>query len=242
MIFIGCIFCCTVFYLIFRFTVKTSENQVLKDVNIAAGWHLMLPPVEKLAAGTIYRKNADGRMILVKELKVAATKIKEGEFTYSASVISSSNMIAEFFRMGGVNSDSDQQISLALELNNVVREVTDDMAVDDMLASIWNKVRIRADEKYYIIRETRAAKKINLKLTKAQVQKLSGEVNVKKAAAAQAGLMEGEATDFEVNKSYEKRMYVMYLPEEIRMVSANFKEDEPSFDVYPVTEFLNFNL
>lgn len=217
-----------------------NTNTILTNLELAQGWQLKIPPSDSLKAGSIYRVSHDGYFYRVKTLSIPAETIQEAEFNYATKVITNKSILANYLGVAQVGGDSDQEIQLTLALNNIVREVTYDESVDIALEKMWDNIRYRTNEKYYVIRETRAASQIDIYLNKEQVNSLGGKAKIMNSTHANAAIHSADQGRVKIHGQYQVPMYVMYLPEEIKPLSASFNNENPEFEVYPVQGVLNW--
>lgn len=212
------------------------------SAGIAEGWQMQVPPMSKLSAGTIYRKDPQGAIYRVTTLSVQAEKVEEGGFEYKAKLRTTANLLARFIGIGGITGQLDKEVQVLLEMKDVMRQITDDQRVDQAVKKFWEDVEIRPKSKYYIIRETRAASRVNLHLAREAVAEIGGEATLKKIVGVGSNLKQGDQGSIIVHESYGRRMHVMFLPEEIKVSSAGLSGEPPTFGRFPVKEVLGWSL
>lgn len=220
-------------------TEKTSTlRDEAKQFGIEKGWQLQVPPVSKLSAGMIYREDSEGHIYRVTTLSIPAETMDEGDFEYKTKVRTTADALVQFFGVGKIIGDVGKEIQIVLAMKNITRETTNDFAVDKALKRFWEEVKIRPHEKYYIIRETRAASQVNTHLTRTVLGEIGGEATLNNMIGASATFQREDQGSVIVKGVYNKRMYVMFLPQEIKMVSAGLAGEPPKFGQFPVERIL----
>src|SRR5262249_8150919 len=129
-----------------------------------------------------------------------------------------------------------------LGMKDVARQITDDRRVDQAIKRFWDEVEIRPKNKYFIIRETRAASQVNLYLAREVLSEIGGEATLKKIFGVGSEMKQSDKGSIIVHESYSKRMYLMFLPEEIKISSAGLSGEPPTFGRFPVNEVLGWSL
>lgn len=237
------------FRTIFRSVVLTailSPLAIEDSLGLERGWQLQLPPVEKLAAGTIYREDPEGRVYRVTTLSVPSELMEEGAIDYQTKATTSARALVQFLKLGEVHGELGKHVQVDIAIKHVIREITSDLEVDRAVAEFGDKVRIRRNHRYYIIRETRAATKIDVQLAEDVLSEVGGGISIPKllrrALEAGTAIRREDRGSLVARGEYDKPMYIMFLPEEIRQISAGLAGRPPQFGRTPVDRTLDWQI
>ena len=199
------------------------------------GWQFYSRPTELEPPGTIFRIDAERRRYIVDTVPVETRVGVEAFGKHQESVAASLGVVARFFGAKGVNAKlgGGKTEQLVFELQDVAREVAEDADLDLALAPVLKGLQYRADNRYFVIRESRRAKGISHHLTHNQVTDLGGEVSVGEAVKLEGTVFEKKADgEYVLEKTFDAPLRVMFLPEEIRppIRARQGPGDEKSFD------------
>ena len=136
-------------------------------------------------------------------------------------------------KLGGQNAET-----LEFEIVNPVRQSTFDAAMDRAMTPVLATFKYRADNRYYIIRETRSATAMTYRLTQAQFGEIGGEMSLAVALGAGAKIGAGEGGLYEISQTFPERMRVMFLAEQIAPMKAGLAGGQPMLGRIPVRHHL----
>jgi hypothetical protein len=217
---------------IFKKEARTKPDRVLQE-----GWQFYHRPTTLEPVGTVFRIDRDRRRYLVETLTVKSTRGQEASARLEDSVEIGAGVLA---RLLGIGPKADAKAQLAekivFELDQPEREVTTDMALSEVLDPFLLTLKYRADCRYFLIRECRWATAMTYRLCKERVLALGGEATLNGALAVGVELKTVNERLYEINCSFSEEMRVMFLPEEIRPVSAGLGGDTPELGCVPVHE------
>lgn len=207
------------------------------------GWQLIMPPIEKLRVGTIYRIDPDGVTYRAGSIPVKSTAVREGDYRTEHGIKTDSSLILAFLRGEQIKSGTIRAVEVQVSLKGVSRMITTDQDVDRALADFERAVgRYRANNRYYIVRETRAARSVRMLLSSDVLDAIGGEAGFGGALRAGISVRNGNKDSKIVDQEFSKPMLVEYLPERIGIVARNLAGTGPMFGRFPVTEPLQLRI
>lgn len=230
-------------YLVRRARVRPDAGGGVEPALLDPGWQFYSRPTELEPPGTIFRIDAERRRYIVDTVPVQTQVGAEAFGRHEESVDASLGVVARFFGVKGVNAKlgGTKTERLVFELDEVAREVADDADLDAALAPVLGALQYRADNRYFVIRECRKAKRISHHLTRGQVTDLGGEVSVAEQTKLEGTLFrEKDDGDYVLEKSFEQPLRVMFLPEEIEPATAGRTKAMPGLRRVPVQEPLHW--
>jgi hypothetical protein len=202
------------------------------------GWQFYSRPTDIEPPGTIFRIDANRVRYQVDTVDVPTQVGQEAFGRHEESVEAGLGVVARFL---GVNAKlgGNTKERLVYALDGVTHEVAEDADLDAALAPVLAALQYRADNRYFVIRECRKAKSISHHLTRNQVTELGGDASVSQYAKLEGTLFEQKNDgEYVLEKALDPPLRVMFLPEEIRPVSAGLAPDKtgraPILDRVPV--------
>lgn len=228
-------------YLVRRARVRPPGDRYQPPPLLDRGWQFYSRPTELEPPGTIFRIDAERRRYFVTAVPVQTQVGDEAYGKHEESVEASIGIVARFFGVKGVDAKVGGGTTerLVFELDDVAREVAGDADLDAALAPVLKGLQYRADNRYFVIRECRKAQRIAHHLTRNQVMDLGGKASVADHASLEGTLFhEKNDGGFVLEKTFDKPLRVMFLPEEIRPVSAGLAREIPELGRVPVREAL----
>jgi len=212
---------------------QKKPAQILEE-----GWLLYAKPTTLEPVGTLFRIDDAGRRFIVDQLKVQAQEGAEAAAKVQLQVRANIGFFARFLGLdsygGKMNAQDAEQ--LEFEIVEPVRQVVTDAEMDRAMAPVIASLKYRADNRYFVVRDTRSALAMTYRLTQTQIGEIGGEASL--AVALGAGFKLGACTGgaYEINQTFPERMRVMFLAEEIAPVSAGLAGHAPELGRLPVRQ------
>ncbi len=204
------------------------------------GWQFYSKPTTLDAPGTLFRIDDDGRRYIVANLEIKTTMGKEAVGRSSKSSQASIGILASLFGLDkiGIGAKGNKVERLEFEITNPVKEVTTDMAIDEVLDPFLEQLEYRAENRYFIIREVRMASAMKYFLSEQLVNDISGGAPAIENIKVEGEFKRGKKGEYELDQTFDEPMRIMFLPEEIAPISVGFDESKPQLGLAPVTETL----
>jgi hypothetical protein len=208
-----------------------TKPEVLEE-----GWQLYAKPTTLEPVGTLFRIDDSGRRFMVDQVAVETQEGAEAVARVKQQVHANIGFFARFLgldsfsgKLGGQDAET-----LEFEIVNPIRQSTFDAAMDRAMTPVLASLKYRADNHYYVIRETRSATAMTYRLTQAQLGEIGGEISLAVALGAGAKIGAGQGGLYEISQTFPERMRVMFLAEEIAPVKAGLAGGEPMLGRIPV--------
>lgn len=216
----------------FKKKARTQQNRILQK-----GWQFYHRPTTLEPVGTVFRIDGEHRRYLVETLTIQSTRGDEATAHIEDSIQIGAGVLARLLGIGP-KTDANAQYAekIVFELSRPEREVTTDMNLSEELDPFLKKLKYRADCRYFLIRECRWATSMIYRLSKERVLALGGETALNEALSVGAELKTLSESLYEINCTFEKAMRVMFLPEEIKPVTAALGGNKPKIGCVPVHE------
>ena len=226
--------------LIISATVYIFQSQIKPPLTILPHcWQFYPNPTSLEPPGTVFRINKEGRRIVVDVIDVPMTTGAEALGSSRQTIKTSANILTSIIGKT-IDTSASQEGSrletLEFELKGVEREITTDVIVDKVLKAFRSTVEHRLDNHYFIIRESRSALEIHYLLSTELLNRLGGELSLTELANARADLAYESKGQFLLSQRLPERMRVMFLAEEIVMVSSSLAGEPPEFATIEVTK------
>jgi hypothetical protein len=203
---------------------------------IEEGWQLYAKPTTLEPVGTLFRIDDEGRRFMVDQIAVDTEQGAEAGSKLIQQVRANIGFFARFLGLdsyGGKLAGENVE-TLEFEIVEPIRQVAFDAAMDRALEPVLATLKYRADNQYYVIRETRSVKAMTYRLTRAQLGEIGGEASLAIALGAGAKIGAGREGLFEISQTFPERMRVMFLAEEIAPVKAGLAGEPPILGRMPV--------
>ena len=212
---------------------KRESAKVLEE-----GWLLYAKPTTLEPVGTLFRIDDAKRRFIVDQVAVDTQTGAEAAAKVQQRVQADIGFFARFLGIDSYRGELGARDAEALEFEilNPERQFASDAAMDRVLASALAALKYRADNRYYIIRETRSATAMTYRLTQAQLGEIGGEASLALAIGLGANAAAGEGSLYEINQVFPARMRVMFLAEEIAPVRAGLAAGAPLLGRRPVRQ------
>lgn len=215
---------------IFKKKAHTQSNRILPE-----GWQFYHQPTTLEQVGTVFRIDAERRRYIVDTLNIQSKRGIEAAGRIEDHVEIGAGILA---RLLGIGPEMDTNAKLAekivFELSQPEREVTTDAALNSVLEPFLTSLKYRYDNQYFIIRECLWAIAMTYRLSKERVMALGGKGALNEALAVGAKLRTVNESLYEIDCKFPEAMRVMFLPEEIKPISASLGNDEPELGCVPV--------
>lgn len=227
--------------LVRRSRLRSDDDQGGSRRILDRGWQYYFTPTTLEPPGTVFRIDAQHRRYLVDTLPVQIQVGEEVFGEHTESVAANLGILVRFLGLKGVNVKvgTAKTERLVFKMDKPEREVVDDQDLDKVLRPFLKYLEYRVDNRYFVIRESRKATGITHHLTRSQVDDLGGEASLADSLALEGTLFESERSgEFLLQKKLDKPMRVMFLPEEIKPVSAGLAGEQPELGRVPVNETL----
>lgn len=175
------------------------------------------------APGRIYWVEPSGSVFEVTQVSIQPKK--EGQFLYPMSfstnftlgeVLKTIGIAAEDFPMG-VNAKIDRKTTFQTESSNVEREYLDDRDTDNAIREVLTGIKIRSDNKYYIIRETLRSNSLKFKVNKNWIAEIGVEADIKKLIQSKTNATWQEGSEISIDKTFDKPYRIWYKAEELEI-------------------------
>lgn len=200
------------------------------------GWQLYAKPTTLEPVGTLFRIDDAGRRFLVDQVVVETLEGTEAVAKVKQQVQANLGFFTRFLgldsfsgKLGGQDTET-----MEFEIVNPMRQTTFDAAMDRAMTPVLASLKYRADNRYYVIRETRSATAMTYRLTQAQLGEIGGDMSLAVALGAGAKISAGQGGLYEISQTFPDRMRVMFLAEEIVPVKAGLAGGQPMLGRIPV--------
>ncbi len=222
-----------------RFLKKKQTKNI--DQILQTGWQFFHRPTNLEPVGTVFRIDDKNRKYMVEKLLVKSSQGFEATAQVFNKIEISAGVIAKFLDIGS-KGDANTKLTeiIQFKLIDQERETTTDSAIDMVLNPFLKELNYRTDNKYYIIRECRLAKSIILQLQKERVVDLGVEAKLNESLGLEANFRWVNENLFEIDYKFPELMRIMFLPEEIRPISAALGMDQPELGRVPVNKPLSW--
>ena len=199
------------------FRKKESRPEAM----LPAGWQFYSRPTNLEPPGTIFRIDGEGRRFIVERLKPVVERGSEPGAARTQCVETKVSFLA---RVLGLDASADAAANrvkaFQFELTNPERESTTDVEIDKVLRPFLSTMEFRAENRYFVIRETRSVTAMKFLLTDEQLGEIGGKGVVGAAGALELQASAECAGYSELAQAFPERLGVMFLPEEIAPVKA----------------------
>ena len=204
------------------------------------GWQFYTRATTLEPPGTVFRIDPDKRRYLVGALAIEPVQGQEEAAAMDRRIETTLGAVVRFLGLdqisGGGKLSAVERLSFSLA--EVEREVLDDMTLQAPLAEFLEQLPFRADNRYFVIRESLSATSMTFELTKEQATKLKANAQIPKVGEAEASAGRQAERAFSFPSSFPKRMRVAFLPEEIKKTHSNLAGGPPILGLAPVHEAL----
>jgi len=217
---------------VFKKKARTQPDRILQE-----GWQFYHRPTTLEPVGTVFRIDHERRRYIVDELDIQSTRGMEAASRLEDRIELGAGILARLLGIGP-KADANAQLAekIVFELSQPEREMTTDVALRGVLEPFLSALKYRVDNRYFLIRECRWATAMTYRLSKERVIALGGEAAINEALTVGGVLKTSGEHLYEINCDFAESMRVMFLPEEIKPISAGLGGDEPILGRVPVKE------
>jgi hypothetical protein len=231
------------FLLVKRSRVSSARDSELPAGALPPGWQFYSNPTTLEAPGTVFRIDPDRRRYIVDSLNVVIQSGEEAVGSVEESVAASTNMVARFIGLPNIESSMGAQKTehFAYEITNPVMEVISDVELEKSLPSFLKALDFRRGNRYFVIRQARKASAMRYRLTRGQIDNFGGEASVGKQLTAQGKVFSSDSSGkYTLEQDFKTPMRVVFLPEEIKPLTAGLAAEKPQLGLVPVKEPLRW--
>jgi hypothetical protein len=231
------------YLLVKRSRVPSGRNADLPAGALPPGWQFYSNPTTLEQPGTVFRIDPEGRKYNVDSLKVAIQSGPEAVASVEESVAANTGMVARFIGLPHIaaNIAAQKTEDFVYEITDPVMEVVSDVELDKTLTPFLHGLEYRRGHRYFVIRQARQASAIRYRFTRKQVDSFGGEASVGEQLSAQGSVFSSDASGrYILEQAFKAPMRVMFLPEEIRPISAGLAAEKPRLGLMPVKEPLRW--
>jgi hypothetical protein len=219
------------------FKKKTTGQK--PDATLQAGWQFYSRPTTLEPVGTVFRIDRDSVRYNVASLKPKIARGAEGGGSIQSQAEVNINFMAKLL---GLSAGGDAK-GLAAEkiefmLLNPERESTADVDLDKVLMPFLKTFAYKVDQRYFVIRDCRWATAMTYRVSKQRILTISGEGAINAAVKLGARVDAANQNFLDFTFQLDEPMRVMFLPEEIRPVTAGLGKHTPTLGRVPVLESL----
>jgi hypothetical protein len=200
------------------------------------GWQFYTRPTSLEPPGSIFRIDSEGRRFAVSEITPTITTGAEVFGAQSLMVRTTARTLARFVGNEDVAGQQGERVeTLEFQMFDVQKDVTTDLAIEELLDEFRSRVDYRRDNRYFIVRETRSALALRYSLSEQFVNSLQGTAGLARLAKADSGLSYEKRGSYVLNQTLPSRMRVMFLAEEL-VPAKGLATGKPQFETVPVTQ------
>lgn len=225
------------YILVKRSKVRSAQNTDLPDGSLPPGWQFYSNPTTLEPPGTVYCIDPQGIKFIVDELKVPIHSGEEATGTVKESVDAKTGIAARFMGMHSASMEAQKTERFEFGITDVVKEYTMNAELDKIMSAFLDALDYQKGYRYFIIREARKASAIRFKLSKKQVDSFGGETTVGTQVKAQGNVFSSDNRgQYVIDQRFKAPMRVMFLPQEIKVVTAGLAAEKPRLGLMPVKE------
>jgi hypothetical protein len=195
--------------------VEVPQGPKYEDFKVFASPRSFDPP------GRVYRVQPDGQVFGVVTLQikpqsgVEAIPRIETRANFSLTELLETVGVAAEELPASVSAEIKRKREVTFEGLDAKREFLDDADLDKVLPKALADVRIRPDNKYYIIRETISSEDVNYKMEKSWILNAGFEAQFKSILKNKAKLDWDSGEIFSINKKFSQPLRIWYKAESL---------------------------
>lgn len=205
------------------------------------GWQFYTKPTDSDPPGTVFRIDPQKKRYKVDELKVRIEESNEASGKSVRIVKTRIGILARIMGLFNLGAKREVIEKLEFEMKDPVKEETKDMTIKDALDQFLanrKKWGYRADNRYYVIRETKKASGIKYYLSKEVLNQFGAGGPVIDGLDLEGQMISEGEGKYRLEQEFAKPMRVMYLPEEITTIARGLAGSPPVLGTAPVKEVL----
>jgi hypothetical protein len=229
------------------------KDPYIRLTTMDPGWQFFPNPTTGEKPGTIFRITPSNQRFRVAETDVPIhdSTVATGKKTQKIDV--STGMLV---KIAGINLDvglkGGQKQELVFEMDDCKNQITSDEEIIEPIRRKLASIPLIESDRYFVIRETNAAKHLVLKLRNDLVESLGGKANIQsKIEANSTVLSKNEQLYYDLDRTFPDYMRVMFNAEELKPVVKPKTETTsrapgarapqlPEFVRVPITQRLSF--
>ncbi len=226
------------YVLVKRSRVASGRGSELPAGALPPGWQFYSNPTTLEQPGTVFRIDPQGRKYNVDALNVEIQSGEEAAGKVEESIEANAGMAARFLGLYDIEASMAAQKNerFVYEVTAPVKERISDVELDKVLPSFLDALAFRKGHRYFVIREALKASAMRYRLTRKQVDSFGGEASVGKQVSAQGKLFSSDRSGrYVLEETFKTPMRVVFLPEEIRPVTAALGAEKPRLGLMAVT-------
>ena len=224
-----------------KFSFSKKKEPTGNDI-LERGWQFYRNPTTLEPPGTVFRIDPNGHRFLVNKLEVKISAGQELASQIEFAVETKIGVLARLLDLpplsAKVGGKRIKQIIFVAE--GLVRETTMDSQLMTVVNPFLGNLDYRVDNRYFMLREARSATAMTLKLTEEILGELGGKTKVSAALSAGATLSGAKRNTYQIETAFPQRMRIMFLPEEIKPISAGLAGEPPELGLVKVNEVLEW--
>jgi hypothetical protein len=173
--------------------------------------------------GTIFGVNQEGVRFDVTDIS-KAIKASEGEEFVPDQVgrrrVSGTTLANALGQISAASLSFSGDHNVNLKLTNVRREKTTDSDIDKVIGNALPELNLRRDNKYYVIRETIAARGIEYTLSTKDSEIAGAHLTAQRAGSGKVEVQRSHAGEIKLMGAYDSPARIFYKVEEIKFQSS----------------------
>jgi hypothetical protein len=221
----------------------TSASAQLSAGALPPGWQFYSNPTTLEPPGTVFRIDEQGRRYVVNILKVAPVSGSEAVGKLDRIIEVDATSLVRFWGVVGKLTSSGSGTytdKLKFSMDDTVREVTTDVAIEDVIRNFAKKIAYKKNNRYFVIREAMSAKNIDYTLSEGILARVGGEGSLKAMLSGRGNVSLKKGKEYTLEQKFTQRMRVLFLPEEIVPAPRFLSGEGPFFETQPVKEILKW--
>lgn len=231
------------YLLVRRARVSSARNVDLPAGALPRGWQFYSNPTTLEPPGTIFRIDPEKQRYIVESLPVTISSGEEAVGKVEESITANTNVVARFLGLVNVEADvgAQQTEQFIYEVTSPVMEVVSDVELEKTLPAFMEKHNFRLGHRYFVIRQARRVSAMRYRLTKKQVDNFGGKASVGEQLSAQGKVFSVDNSgQYILEENFKNPMRIVFLPEEIRTITASLGGAKPQMGLMPVREVLSW--
>lgn len=228
----------------FNFFRRRKDERSMSSNPLPEGWQFYDKPTTLEPPGTVFRIDRDNKRYIVDHLKIGSRKGEEAFGRIQRSIVAKASIIASFLGLTNLSlsGEAGKNEQVVFEMQNLMREYLTDMDIDPVIKPFLEELDYRVKNKYYIIRDATSANEIDFQLSNNQVFSLGGEASLNEAISVKGEIVSAKKGGLYIlQQKFDKPMRIMFLPEEIKPISAGLGGKGPELGLVPVKGVLDWD-
>ena len=231
------------YLLVRRARVPSGRNVDLPTRTLPRGWQFYSNPTTLEAPGTIFRIDQNKQRYIVESLPVQVSYGEEAVGKVEESITADTNVVARFMGLANIEAGVGAQRTerFSYEVTSPVMEIVSDVELEKILPGFIEKHNFRKGNRYFVIRQARKVSAMRCRLTKTQVENFGGNASVAEQLSAQGKVFSSDSSgQYILEETFKTPMRIVFLPEEIREITAGLGSEKPQIGLVPVREILSW--